>query len=48
MDKICDFCAREAVYDGKTKFGPWAFLCEKCFQKYCIKRAGFYTKLKKE
>lgn len=21
-----------AVYDARTKFGPWAFLCEDCFQ----------------
>lgn len=24
----CDFCDRAAVYDGKTKLGPWAFMCE--------------------
>ena len=28
----CDFCEREAKYDGKTTFGPWALLCQNCFQ----------------
>lgn len=27
----CDFCGSEAKYDGKTKGGPWAFMCESCF-----------------
>lgn len=24
----CDFCDKEAIYDGKTKLGPWAYMCE--------------------
>lgn len=25
----CDFCReKDAVYDGKTKQGPWAYMCE--------------------
>ena len=27
----CDFCGRAARYDGKTKRGPWAYMCEECF-----------------
>jgi transposase-like protein len=23
----CDFCGNEAVVDGKTCFGPWAYMC---------------------
>lgn len=26
----------EAVYDGKTKEGPWAFMCEKCFKEHGV------------
>ena len=28
MIKFCDFCKEVAVYDGKTRMGPWAFMCE--------------------
>lgn len=24
----CDFCSKQALYDGKTIFGPWAYMCE--------------------
>lgn len=34
----CDICLshgseKEALYEAKTTFGPWAFLCEKCFNE---------------
>ena len=37
----CDFCKREgrqrpAQYDGKTVFGPWAYMCETHYQRYGI------------
>lgn len=32
----CDFCKEEAKFDAKTVFGPWAYLCERCFGKYGI------------
>lgn len=25
----CDFCGEHARYDGATKLGPWAFMCQK-------------------
>ena len=28
----CDFCGDEAHYDGKTKLGPWAYMCDPCFR----------------
>lgn len=28
----CDFCEETASYDGKTCFGPWAYMCEEHFQ----------------
>lgn len=31
MKPKCDFCGKEAVYDGKTKLGPWAHMCGVCF-----------------
>jgi len=38
----CDFCAhnfitKKAVYDGKTIFGPWAFMCEFHAEIYGVK-----------
>lgn len=33
----CDYCGQsKAHYDAKTKHGPWAYLCEECFQKIGI------------
>ena len=28
----CDFCDSQAAYDGKTKMGPWANMCEAHFK----------------
>jgi hypothetical protein len=37
----CDICLshgseKDAVYGAKTSFGPWAFLCQKCFDEVGI------------
>jgi hypothetical protein len=37
----CDICLshgveKDAVYEAKTTFGPWAFLCEECFNEVGI------------
>ncbi len=37
----CDICLsdgveKDAVYEAKTNLGPWAFLCEKCFNEVGI------------
>lgn len=37
----CDFCTsrgetRSARYDGKTKLGPWANMCNKDFNEYGV------------
>ena len=34
--RYCDFCKTVAHYDGKTKMGPWAYMCEEHFQMYGI------------
>ena len=34
--RYCDFCKAVAHYDGKTKIGPWAYMCEEHFQMYGI------------
>lgn len=38
----CDFDASHdlAVYDAVTRLGPWAFMCELCYQKYGTGRLG--------
>lgn len=25
-----------AAYDGKTNMGPWAYMCEDCFQRFGV------------
>jgi hypothetical protein len=42
----CQVCERPFVgvhydgagvyYDAKTKYGPWGFLCEKCFKEHGV------------
>ncbi len=45
----CDFCGRPALYDAKTKLGPWAYVCQKHFDQMCYSKVdGLYTKLNKE
>lgn len=32
----CDFCLDKAKYDGKTKVGPWAYMCKKHFKQFGV------------
>lgn len=32
----CDFCSNPAEYDGKTKLGPWAYMCGGHFKEHGI------------
>lgn len=42
----CNFCKNPAIYDGKTKFGPWAYMCEHHFKEKGIRLGiGFGQKL---
>lgn len=41
----CDFCGRLALYDAKTKLGPWAYVCQLHFDIACCHTKGLYTKL---
>lgn len=37
----CDMClVYEAVYDGKTVAGPWAYMCEPCWLAFGVGRLG--------
>ena len=34
LDCTCDICRdKKAVADGKTKMGPWAYMCQDCLNK---------------
>jgi len=35
-EKKCDFCGDTAKYDGRTKLGPWAYMCQECFKRHGI------------
>lgn len=38
---LCDFCGKtHAAYDAQTKKGPWAYMCEECFQIHSRKKLG--------
>lgn len=32
----CDFCQEKALYDGATKQGPWAYMCEHHFRIFGV------------
>jgi len=32
----CSFCTKEAVYDGRTILGFWAYMCEECWKVYGV------------
>jgi len=36
----CNFCGGLAHYDGKTKYGCWAYMCELHFWEYGCGRLG--------
>ena len=34
---MCDMCSdRPAAIDGKTTFGPWAYMCMPCYDTYGV------------
>lgn len=41
----CDFCEQPAIYDGKTFYGPWAFMCQAHFDKCGDKTPGLFNVL---
>lgn len=37
----CNICQKSpAAYDGKTKMGPWAYMCEPCWEMYGVGQLG--------
>lgn len=32
----CDFCGEVANYDARTKVGPWANMCQSCFENFGV------------
>ena len=49
MDIIqkCDFCEKQAYVDGKTKFGPWAYMCPDHLNEHGFPRSFLNKKLVK-
>ena len=46
---MCEICReKEARYDSKTTYGPWAYLCKDCYGKVGTKIPGLFFELKKE
>jgi hypothetical protein len=52
----CDICGttdNDPIYDARTRLGPWAWLCEACFERHTHKKLGLgfgqkYTKVKEK
>ncbi len=42
VDKLppCNFCEDEAIYDGKTIMGPWAYMCQPCWDRNSLRVTG--------
>ena len=37
----CDMCGNAvAAVDGRTVFGPWAYMCEACWDRHGVGRLG--------
>lgn len=49
MDIIqkCDFCEKQAYVDGKTKFGPWAYMCPDHLNEHGFPSSSMNKKLVK-
>ena len=35
-----DFCDKPALYDAKTRMGPWAYMCDEHFKQHGLGRLG--------
>lgn len=44
----CDFCSKPAIYDAKTRYGPWAYMCAEHFDTRALKLPGTYSLLEPE
>ena len=44
----CDFCDKQALYDGKTVFGPWAYMCEEHRRKIGVRDERLVNRLQAE
>lgn len=34
--QFCHYLDNHMMLDGKTKYGPWAYMCPRCFQNHGI------------
>lgn len=41
----CDFCDKQAIVDGKTQMGPWAYMCPDHLQQHGYPSSKMNTKL---
>ena len=44
-EKKCDLCKQPAKYDAKLVMGPWAYVCQSCFDESATGTDGSYTEL---
>ena len=45
INKKCDFCDKQAIVDGKTQMGPWAYMCSDHLYKYGYPQSKMNTQL---
>lgn len=48
IEAKCDFCDSPAKYDGKTIYGPWAYMCERHRQFVGVADSRFINRLTTE
>ena len=48
LDRKCDFCDKDAFYDGKTIMGPWGYMCQDHFNHFGVKIKGLFTQIKEK
>ncbi len=44
----CDICKNEAVWDAKILRGPWAYMCQECYDSLADKTPKLAIRLKNE
>lgn len=41
----CDYCDKQAIVDGKTRMGPWAYMCPTHLHMYGYPHSIMNTQL---
>jgi len=49
LNERCQICnSEQATHDAKLTYGPWAYVCYRCFKKIGCQTEGLSTVINKE